>query len=206
MMEPLLDMKVVPISIEMIVHRAKFEVDTSFQPSQPAPMDSNCLIPYSDHLFIETNGYKNKVKTKTEANPYQYAAYTNEYQILSSMTDIADYIRKGSLLMNAQEKTSSLVSLAIQHMHPTMQSAIGIPSYPTDFHWDSQQVSNQYESDRQTFDWLTQNKAKLKYIPASIEYVIKGYAHVEFEYLGKPQYVPPSASPDYEPPKLDATA
>jgi hypothetical protein len=205
-MEQLLDMKAVPISIEMIVHHAKLEVDASLQPSQQDPMDSNYLIPYTDHLFINTKGYQNRVKTKTEADSYQYTNNTNEYRILSSMTDTADYTKKGSLLMSAQEKTSSLVSLAIQHVQPTLQSAIGIPSYPTDFHWDSQQVSNQYESDRQTFDWLSQNKMKLKFIPASIEYVIKGYAHVEFKYLGKPQYVPPSASPDYKPPKLDATA
>ncbi|MCY1713017.1 DUF6470 family protein [Caproiciproducens galactitolivorans] len=205
-MEQLLDMKIVPISIETIVHHAKLEVDTSFQPSRRDPMDSNYLIPYTDHLFINTFGYHNKVQANTKADSYPYANSTTEYKILSSMTDTADYTKKGSLLMSAQEKTSSLVSLAMQHAQPTLQSAIGIPSCPCDFNWDSQQVSSQYESDRQTYDWLSENKTKLKFIPASIEYVIKGYAHVEFTYLGKPQYVPPSASPDYKPPKLDATA
>ena len=71
---------------------------------------------------------------------------------------------------------------------------------------NSEQLKNQYEIDRQSYDWIAENKPKVKFTPASVEFLVKEYAHLEVKFLGKPQYVPPSASPDYKPPELNVSA
>ena len=206
-MEQLLEITNVPISFELKIHNAKLEVaDTS---TNQGIVDFTGLTPYRPKLYIDTREFRNKARYTSRINTKydsQGTQGTYENEIFTSMNDTADLLKKGNVLMNTKNDTSSLSDLAVQHIQPTIESTIGIPSCPVDFDWDTQQLSVQYESDKQNYDWLTKNKPKLKFTPASVEFLVKEYAHVEIKFLGKPQYVPPSASPDYQPPKLDVTA
>lgn len=201
-MEQLLDIKNIPILFEMKVHNAKIEVADD-APSQQGIVDFNYLTPYQWEIHTDARIFGSKIKEEIAAF---VAPNSKENNILVSMDTTKKVAKEGNLLMNTQADSTTLGALAIQHAQPTLQSMIGIPSLPTNFNWDSQQLSKQYESDRQNYDWLSHNKAKLKFTPASVEFVVKEYAHVEITYLGKPQYVPPSASPDYVPPKLNVKA
>jgi hypothetical protein len=205
-MEQLLDIIHVPISFEMKVHNAKLEIsDDTF--SQQGIVDFTDLTPYTSRLYFDTHEYKYKARsTASTAEQNQTDQISYEDQILMSMNGTADLAKEEKSLMETQSSTSTLSSLAFQHIQPTIQSTIGIPAYPADFDWDTQSLSVQYETDRQNYEWLTKNRPKLKFTPASVEFVVKEYARVEFKYLGKPQYVPPSASPDYQPPKMNVTA
>jgi hypothetical protein len=200
-MEQLLEVKIVPISFEIRVHNAKLE-ETSDLPSKQGIVDYRDLYPYTPKLRLDTHEIRNKTAFKGVAPVSRTPA---ELYIFSAMNATAELAKEGKLLMNSPEFSPTLGSLALQHYQPTLQTAIGIPSSPQNFNSDAQQLSEQYESEKQNYDWLSQNKPKLKFVPASVEFLVKEYAHVEFKYLGKPQYVPPSASPDYEPP-FDITA
>ena len=201
-MEQLLDIKNIPISFEMRIHNAKIEVADD-APAQQGIVDFNYLTPYQSQAHTDARIFGSKIKE-------EIAAFTapnfKENDILVSMDATKKAAKEENLLMNKQNDSTTLGALAIQHAQPTLQSMIGIPSLPTNFDWNSNQLSAQYESDKQNYDWLSHNKAKLKFTPASVEFVVKEYAHVEFKYLGKPQYIPASASPDYVPQKLDVTS
>lgn len=201
-MEQLLAIKNIPISFEMKIHNAKLEM-SSDAPTQQGIVDFNYLTPYQSKIHTDARIFGSKIKEEVAAFT---APHSKESGILASMDATTKLAKEGNLFMNTKENSITLGSLAIQHVQPTLQSTIGIPSLPTNFDWDSQQLSAQYETDKKNYDWLSQNKTKLKFTPASVEFVVKEYAHVEFKYLGKPQYVPPSASPDYVPPKLNVTA
>ncbi|MBW7573340.1 DUF6470 family protein [Caproiciproducens faecalis] len=202
-MEQLLDIVNVPISFEVKIHNAKLEIANDGI-SQQGIVDFTDLTPYTSKLYFDTHEFRNKVRSTAMKNHTELSAY--EERVLAAMSGTADLAKKGKSLMNAQNDTGSLGALAFQHIQPTIQSTIGIPSSPADINWDPQQFSTQYETDRKNYDWLTKNKPKLKFTPAKVEFLVKEYAHVEFKYLGKPQYVPPSASPDYQPPEMDVTA
>jgi hypothetical protein len=58
-------------------------------------------------------------------------------------------------------------------------------------------ISVDYQMDSLTFDWNTNSKPDLEYIPASIEYFVAQYPKVIIEYIGEPIYVPASANPNY---------
>jgi len=200
-MEQLLDVKIIPISFELKVHPAKLEA-SSDAPDQQGIVDYRNLTPYTTKLYIDTREFRNK--TERNATPLT-AKEASKNDVLLGMGTTTKIAKEGNLLMNLQENSTTLGSLAFQHAQPTLETTIGIPSVPTNFDWDSHQLSMQYESDRQNYDWLSKNKPKLKFTPASVEFMVKEYAHVEFKYLGKPQYVPPSSSPDYKP-QFDVTA
>jgi hypothetical protein len=92
-------------------------------------------------------------------------------------------------------------------MQSSLDTALAfLPSVPAEISWEPQQLSMKYEMDKLSFVWRTSQQPDMQYTPASIEYHVKQYPKLEIEYIGKPMYVPPSASPDYVPPKLDMTA
>jgi hypothetical protein len=200
-MEQLLDVKIVPILFEFKVHHAKLEESSVF-PTQQGIVDYRGLTPYTPRLHIDNREFRNKTQIRAAAPANQSGS---ENELLTAMDTTAKIAKEGNLLMNTQEYSDTLGILALQHAQPALATAIGIPSLTTNFDWDAQQLTSQYESDKQNYDWVAQNKPKLKFIPASVEFLVKEYAHVEFKYLGKPQYVPPSASPDYKP-QFDITA
>lgn len=72
-----------------------------------------------------------------------------------------------------------------------------IPSVGPEISWLPGGVELAYQPPQLETDWQT-NKNVLDYIPGKFEVVIEQYPTVEIEYLGEPQYVPPSASPTYE--------
>ena len=109
--------------------------------------------------------------------------------------------------MEIQNKSNTIADIAYQNMQNNYESVMTfLPSVPANINWDPQQLSMQYEMDKLSFDWRTSQQPDMQFTPASIEYHVKQYPKIEIEYVGKPTYVPPSASPDYVPPKLDMTA
>lgn len=71
-----------------------------------------------------------------------------------------------------------------------------LPSAGTDISWQPAQLDKQYNPGSLEFDWqIMQNQ--MNFIPGKFQFEITQYPDVRVEYLGKPTYVPPSASPDY---------
>ncbi len=202
-MEQLLDITNVPVSFELKVHRAKLEVSSNAQKQQNIECRSNLSIRRaSKRLRMDTYEARNETRSRTASSA---APISTGNSILESLGATASMTKEGNLLMDIQFNNNTLGSIAFQHAQPSLGTQIGIPSGSANFDWDPQQLFNQYEADKLSFEWRTQNKPHLEFTPASVEYVVKEYAHVEIKYVGKPVYVPPSSSPDYEP-QLDVTA
>ena len=128
----------------------------------------------------------------------------------AAMSATARIAREGNMLMDIQNGMN-IPTIEENNYFQRVQNSIetvmaAIPSVPANISWEPQQLSMQYEADKLRFQWRTQNKVQMEFTPASVDFLVKEYPHLEIEYVGKPLYVPPSASPDYEPPALDVTA
>lgn len=204
-MEQLLQMRTTPIVMEMTVNRAKLEV-SSEQPSYTMTRNKGSLqIQHSNpKLNIDTYEARSSMNLKSCARSVQDFAAEGMQAAYEATGRIAE---EGDMLMNIQNKGNTIGEIAYQNMQPNLDTVLAfLPSVPADISWEPQQLSMQYEMDRLSFDWRTQQQPEMQYTPASVEFHIKQYPKLEIEYVGKPLYVPPSASPDYVPPKLDMTA
>ncbi|MDO5601301.1 MAG: DUF6470 family protein [Oscillospiraceae bacterium] len=122
----------------------------------------------------------------------------------------ADNAAKGT--QNVQETTGAIMSdvskfgdpgmsvkdiMASKLMDPTPQVAMTfLPTVGPAITWQPPDLQLDYEPGTVTFDWkLLQNT--MEYIPGKFHLEILQYPDVQIEYLGGPNYVPPSASPDY---------
>lgn len=56
-----------------------------------------------------------------------------------------------------------------------------------------------YQMDKTTFDWNVNSRPELEFVPASLEFSIVQYNDVVIEYIGDPNYFPPSANPKHVP-------
>lgn len=204
-MEQLLQMRTTPIVMEMTVNRARLEV-SSEQPSYTMTRDKGSLqIQHSNpKLNIDTYEARSSMNLKSCVRSVQDFAAEGMQAAYEATGRIAE---EGDMLMNIQNKGNTIGEIAYQNMQPNLDTVLAfLPSVPADISWEPQQLSMQYEMDRLSFDWRTQQKPEMQFTPASVEFHVKQYPKLEIEYVGKPLYVPPSASPDYVPPKLDMTA
>lgn len=204
-MEQLLQMRTTPIVLEMTVNKAKLEV-SSEQPSCNMTRSKGYL--QIEHAYpklnIDTYEARSSMDLKTCARSMQDFAAQGVQAGYDATAKIAE---EGNMLMDIQNKGNTIGQIAYQNMQSSLDTELAfLPSVPADISWDPQQLNMQYEMDKLSFDWRTNQQPQMQYTPASIEYHVKQYPKLEIQYIGKPLYVPPSASPDYVPTKFDMTA
>jgi len=204
-MEQLLQMRTTPIVLEMTVSKAKLEV-SSEQPSCTMTRTKGTLqIEHTPpKLNIDTYEARSSMDLKSCARSVQDFGAQGVQAGYEATARIAE---EGNMLMDIQNKGNTIGEIAYQNMQSSLDTALAfLPSVPADISWDPQQLNMQYEMDKLSFDWRTKQLPEMQYTPASVEFHVKQYPKLEIQYIGKPMYVPPSASPDYVPPKLDMTA
>lgn len=205
-MEQLIQIRTIPMVMEMQISHARLEMSTN-QPSYEMSRAKGSLsINHSyPKLNIDTYEARSSLNLKSCARSVQSFGADSVQAGYDATARIAE---EGNMLMDIQNKGSNTIGdIAFENMQSTLDTALAfLPSASADISWEPGQLNMQYEMDKLSFDWRTSQKPDMQYTPASVQYHIKQYPKVEIEYVGKPNYVPPSASPDYVPPKLDMTA
>lgn len=110
-------------------------------------------------------------------------------------TDMSDVPKFGDPSVSVKDIMASKL------MDPTPQVAVTfLPTVGPAITWQPADLQLDYEPGTVTFDWkLLQNT--MEYIPGKFHLDILQYPDVQIEYLGGPNYVPPSAAPDYVEPE-----
>lgn len=207
-MEPLLEIRTIPISLELQIQHAKLEYQQE-QPSYHLTRSGGKLevdfkparMRMDTYELRSSMGYKGAIDATLEGAEAGKRAVTEA---------IATIAQEGKALMNIQQGFD-VAKLAenrmLQDTQQWLDTRIGTsPSAPPDISWDASELTIQYENERLFFDWRTSNRPTMTYHAAKVEFIVKERPRVEIKYLGGPQYVPPSADPNYEPPVLNVSA
>ncbi|NLC78847.1 MAG: hypothetical protein GX683_03880 [Ruminococcaceae bacterium] len=108
-----------------------------------------------------------------------------------------NYVEMGKQMSNTADGVT-IGKIVKQKMleQPEMYTAF-LPNASAEISWEPSSVSYDFTPSESNYNWqMAQNQ--FNYIPGSVKMTILQKASVEIEYLGGPQYVPKSASPDYE--------
>lgn len=208
-MEQLIEIKTVPIEFEYKVQHAKLEYADSTQPSYNLTRANGSFHVTHQYprIHIDTTELRSSMNLKSVFRSTADAAEEGMQAAMEATSQIAE---EGNALMNIQDgmDVATLIQNEAMDQYQSSLDSIttAIPSVPADISWDPGQLSIQYNADKLAFDWRTSDKVEKSFTPAKIDFLVKQYAHIEFKYLGKPMYIPPSASPDYKPPKMDVSA
>lgn len=195
---PLIEIKSVPIELEMRVTDAKLEythgtVDMTISRDKGGMRIQSSPI----RVNLDTFEARNSVFPTTATRIRQNAAAGKQ----AAYEATATYAKQGQLLLQARIGQNLVSQFAEESQTKNLKTNVGIQFLPTqgaDISWDGGQMSIRYEMDKLNFDWRTE-QGDIQFIPGDIEFSVTQQPDVLIKYVGGALYVPPSADPDYEP-------
>lgn len=196
-MEQLIEMRSTPIQLKWHIQHAKYEIKT-----EPSSLEiertpgSFTISNKNGRLLLDTYDARSSMGLKTVADSLRQSA---ELGMQAANDATANFAKEGDMMMNYYQYDNVMADIASQRMDSSVETALGFsPSVPVNITWEPQDFSMRYEMDKLNFEWHTHQTPEVEYVPSKIEYYISTYPDIEFTYVGKPLYVPPSAEPGYE--------
>ena len=202
-MYPLIEIKTVPIEIEMKVNHAKLEYTRGTADLEISRSEGGLSIKSRPiKLNIDPIEARNSV-VPTAMRSQQQAAQKGQE---ASYTATATYAQHGQMLLKAKIGQDMIGQFAAESTMKNYHPNSGIeflPSAPVEIDWDPGEMEIRYEMDKLNFDWRI-NQAQFEFTPGDIEVSVTQRPDVIIKYVGGPLYVPPSSDPNYEPVDVEA--
>lgn len=201
-MYPLIEIKTVPIEIQMKVTRAHLEYARGTAQVEIS-RDKGGLSIRSQPIQVNLDTFeaRNSVMptTATLIKQQAQAGVQGAYQATGVLA------REGRMMMEARINQDVILQLAKQQNlgQPTNANIEFLPTTGPDISWDGGELSIRYEMDKLNFDWRMEQMS-FTFVPGDIEFTMTQRPDVVIKYVGGPLYVPPSSDPDYEPVDVNA--
>ena len=196
-MHPLIEIKTVPIELQMKVTRAHLEYARGTAQVEIS-RDKGGLSIRSRPIQVNIDSFeaRNSVTptTATLIRQQAQAGVQGAYQATAVLA------KEGRMMMEARINQDVIPQLARQDTmgQPTNVNIDFLPSTGPDIGWDGGELSIRYQMDKLNFDWRME-KMSFTFVPGDIEFTMTQRPDVIIKYVGGPLYVPPSSAPDYEP-------
>lgn len=194
---PLIEIKTVPIELEMKVTDAKLEYARGTADLEISRNEGGLQIKSRPiRLNVDTFEARNSIvpsparAIEQNADKGQQAAYEAT----------AAYTRQGQILLTAKVGQDAIAQIAAQQQSQNVMTNVGIKFIPTvgaETTWDPGDMQIRYEMDKLNFDWRI-NQTNFEFTPGDIQISVTQQPGVEIKYVGGPLYVPPSSDPNYE--------
>lgn len=193
---PLIEIKSVPIEIEMRVTDAKLEYSRATVDMEITRNEGGLSIRSKPiRVNLDTFEARNSV-TPTLATRMRNNAQAGKQAAYEAT---ATYARQGQLLLQAKIGEEMVTKFAAEAQTRNMKTNVGIAFLPTqgaDISWDKGELNIRYEMDKVNFDWRSQ-QGNFEFTPGDIQFEVKQQPDVVIKYVGGVLYVPPSADPQY---------
>lgn len=195
-MERLIEIKTVPIELEMKVNHARLDYKRSTVDLEISRNQGGLQIRSKPiKVNIDTFEARNSV-TPTAMRSIEQAAQRGQQKVYETT---ATYARRGDLLLEAKIGEQLISQFAMESQQVNTDFAMKwLPTTGPNISWDGGELNIRYEMDKLNFDWRM-NEGNVEFIPGNIEFTVTQKPDVVIKYIGGPVYVPPSADPDYVP-------
>ncbi|MDD4088787.1 MAG: DUF6470 family protein [Tissierellia bacterium] len=195
-MEPLLEIKTIPMSLEMKINKARYEIaaiNATFEMTRNKGGLQMQMKPAK--LKIDTVEARYSAGIKSAMRSVVDFAKSG---VQAGYKATATYAREGNLMMDIDIMDNPIPEIAMKRFMSDVSFNLGfIPSAGPDISWDTGGISMSFTMDELDFDWNIE-RPQINFIPGSIEFIISEYPSVEINYIGTPIFVPPSANPNYK--------
>ena len=197
-MSQLIEIKSVPIEIEMKVSPARLEY-THASADLEISRDRGGLNIKSRpiRLNVDTFEMRNAILPSPATSIEQLPQKGRQ----AAYEATATYAQQGELLLKAKIGEDVMSQYSKTALSPDMNSQPGLTFIPTtgpEISWDAAELNIKFEMDKLNFDWRISGN-EFKFTPGDIEISVTQQPAVIIKYIGGPLYVPPSADPNYEP-------
>lgn len=195
-MEQLIEIKTVPIELEMKVNHARLDYKRSTVDLEISRNQGGLQIRSKPiKVNIDTFEARNSV-SPTAMRSIEQAAQRGQQKVYDTT---ATYARRGDLLLEAKIGEQLISQFAMESQQVNTDFAMKwLPTTGPEITWDDAELNIRYEMDKLNFDWRM-DQGNVEFIPGNIEFTVTQQPDVVIKYIGGPVYVPPSADPEYVP-------
>lgn len=196
-MQQLLKISSVPIALELKVNNAKLEYHSNKAHLEQKTEKKGLNISSKNiKVKLDTFEARNSVSPSTRRSIEQGAELGKQ----AAYEATARYAQEGHLLVTAQLNDDVMSQIISQRIaQPTGDFQLGFsPSTGPEITWDDPNLSIQYEMDSLVFQFKLE-MGSINFIPGEVAISVTQYPDVVIEYIGEPNYVPPSSNPNYVP-------
>lgn len=202
-MTPLIEIKNVPIEIEMKISHAKLEHTRGTADLEISRDKGGLSIRTKPiRVNIDTFEARNSVFPTTITAVEQQADRGKQAVYEATAT----YAQQGQLLLNAKIGQELVTQFAAESVMKDVKTNVGIDFIPktgAEITWDPAELNIRFEMDKVNFDWRM-NQPQFEFTPGDIELSVTQRPDVVITYVGGPIYVPRSADPNYTPIDVEA--
>ncbi|MBQ4165532.1 MAG: hypothetical protein IJD85_04330 [Oscillospiraceae bacterium] len=199
----LLQITTIPISIEIKVTNAKFELADDRQPKVNITTQNGGYVMKAEPLKINIDTYEARKSLgyghMSDGDMLKQKAsegFTLPFQGTAKVASEGNQLARGV----------SASDIAIQNARAgaTIETIMEfLPKEGADITFDGGKLNIDYQMGSQEIDWDITERLPMEFIPGSVELIVRDRPRVEIEYVGEPIYVPASANPNYEPPAFE---
>ena len=202
-MYPLIEIKTVPIEIEMKTTNATWEYRRGTAEMEIRREKGGLKI-NSRPIRVQMDTFE--ARNSVSPTPMRSEEQSAQRGRQAAYEATAAYARHGKLLLNAKVGEDVVTQIATEPQQEAMNVTVNLDFLPkggVEMDWQAGEMQIRYEMDKLNFDWKVDN-ASFEFVPADIEISVAQMPDVIIKYVGGPLYVPPSADPDYQPVDVQA--
>ena len=212
-MYPMIEIKTVPIEIQMKTTRASLEYTRGTAEmeisrsdngldikSRPIKVQMDTFEPRPVAAPIATQPMAQQTPQMTPQAMQQIGAMDAPGR-QAAYEATSTYAQHGSLMLNARIGQNMVAQFAQEPVNQQMETETGLDFMPKtglNIDWEDGSMEIRYEMDKLNFDWKI-DKGEFKFTPGDIEISVAQQPDVIIKYTGGPIYVPRSSDPNYEP-------
>lgn len=195
-MGPMLRITTTPIKLEMQIKHARLEYQQEHIPQVDITQKPAHLETHTENVQIRMDSYEMR-KSLGLKNSADLVKSSAERGMKNIQEVTRNYVETGKQLAQIQNGTTIGDIIWQKTLEQPQMYTVFLPSARTEISWQPNDIQFDYTPGDIRFDWKRLSSS-MDYIPGEVRVSILQYPDVEIEYIGKPFYVPPSASPDYE--------
>lgn len=204
MIPNLLQITTIPIQIEIKVTNAKYEpAEDDRQPKVNISTKNGGYVMEAEPLKLNIDTYEaRKSLGYGHMTDGDLMAKKAKEGFSIAFQGTAKAVSEGDQL--ARGMSPSEIAINNARAGATVETIMEfLPKEGAQVTFDAGKLNIEYQMGDQEFDWDVMPQLPMRFIPGSVELIVRDRPRVEIEYVGDPIYVPPSANPNYEPPLFD---
>lgn len=192
-MVQLLKITNIPIEYNYRITPGRLELKQAQNPSQRMTQVPSRLNIQTQNIQMRLDSTELRASLNLRTNG-DFARYCADKGTRAAYETIGETVQFGNQMARIQDGVT-IGQLIKKRMlvQPVTYTAF-LPSADVQISWQPQELDLEYDAGSLEFDWEIMRNG-MDYIPGKFQMAITQYPKVQIEYLGKPNYVPPSANP-----------
>lgn len=183
-----------PMKIKMRSEPAKLEMNQE-KPASHISRKPGKLSMKSQTIKVKIDTYEAR-KSLGHLNSTDQAKAAAQKGREAVQNAAAEYAELGNRLAQAYKGVTAVDAAKTQNYTVPTQIAF-LPSETAEISWEPASVETDYQPSEISTEWDV-GLTGMRFVPGKFSVEVEQYADLEIEYLGSPQYVPPSANPDFK--------